>query len=312
MMPYLLLVGSGVCLTVMSLLRKEYDKRTTGNKMASFTFIAFTYLAILIIALAYFLVTRTFHEFAEIDGFTVLLGVGFALATFITTVICIVGTSYGSVSLLVVFANLGTVTLSCLYGLIFDSERNDAVLFTWIGLALVLGIMFLNFMTEEKGQNISERASKKKWVYQILCFVVFFTNGIALVIYSMLTKHRPLVGSWHFISLYSLICVALAAFFIAFHLLFGRNKREDMSVKLLPGRVCFALIGAYAVFFLLAELMAIINTTQLPIIVQAPLSFAIPMIILTISECLIYKMRVTKGMLLKMGLALCSSVLFVL
>ncbi len=309
MIPYLFLIASGVCLTAMSLLRKEYDRRTTGNPTASFTFIGITYIAILVVALGYFLITGSLASLAAIEGLTLLLGLGFALATFVTTIICIVGASYGSVSILVVFANLGTVTLSTLYGLIFDSERNGANVFIWLGLALVLGIMVINFA---EGSEKTERTAKEKWIYKLLCFIVFFTNGIALVIYSILTKHRPAVGSFAFIALYSLMCVLLAALCLVFLFLRERRGKERDAARLYVDRVTLALIGAYAVCFLIAELMSLANTTMLPIIIHAPLSFAIPVVILTVSESIIYKMPVTRCMMLKILLALAGSVLFVL
>ena len=310
MIPYLFLIASGVCLMAMSLLRKEYDRRTSGDPTASFTFIGITYIAILAVAFIYFLVSGTLGGLAAIDGLTLLLGLGFALATFITTIICIVGASYGSVSIIVVFANLGTVTLSTFYGLVFDSERNAASLFTWLGLLLVLGIMVLNF-TESTNEGREERSAKDKWIYKLLCFVVFFTNGIALVIYSILTKYRPSVSSWSFIALYSLMCVLLAVLCLFFLALRGR-KRQGGAVRISVSRITLLLIGAYAVFFLIAELMSLANTTMIPIIIHAPLSFAIPVVILTVAESIIYKMPVTKSMIFKIFLALAGSVLFVL
>ena len=309
MIAYLLLIATGITLTVMSLLRKEYDNRTQGLSMASYVFIGITYAFVLISALVYFLVTGTFDAFAEVDGLTLVLAVGMALATFITTVICIVGASYGSVSVIVVFANLGTVTLSTLYGLIFDSERNSPTVFTWVGLLFVLAVILLNFLGERKSDE--KDSPQKKRIYRLLCFFVFFTNGIALVIYSMLTKHRPNVGYWHFIFLYSVLCVVLAVLCVLFVLWRKRGEKQE-KVRDSVSRVTLVLIALYALFFVMGELMSLVNTTMMPIIIQAPLSFAIPVIILTVSECLIYRMRVTRGMILKMVLALVGSVLTVL
>ncbi|MBO5754514.1 MAG: hypothetical protein J6R89_00495 [Clostridia bacterium] len=51
---------------------------------------------------------------------------------------------------------------------------------------------------------------------------------------------------------------------------------------------------------------------MIPIIIQAPLSFAIPAIILTTSEALIYKTPVTKRMIVELVLSLACTLLFVL
>ena len=310
-MPYLFLVATGIALTVMSLLRKEYDRRTQGLSMASYVFIGITYTAILLASFVYFLASGSLGGFAEVDALTLLLAVGFALATFITTVICIVGASYGSVSIIVVFANLGTVTLSTVYGLLFDAERNKPTVFTWIGLLLVLAIILMNFLGEKKTAQAVGTPGKKR-IYKLLCFFVFFTNGIALVIYSMLTTHRPGFGYWHFISLYSALCVVFALVCVLFVLFRQRGKQTKERVSASLSRVTLLLIVLYAVFFLLGELMSLANTTMLPIIIHAPLSFAVPVIILTVSECLIYRVRLTRDAVIKMILALAGSVLTVL
>ncbi len=305
------LVISALCLTAMSLLRKEYDNRNTGDVAASFYFIALSYIFILVVAAVYFAVTGRFSVLAEIDGLTLLLGVGFAAATFITTIICIVGASYGSVSLLVVFANMGTVTLSVLYGLIFDPEKNQASLFTWIGLVLVLTVLALNFVWRDHTPAKNDTPRGKR-IYTLLCFTVFFTNGIALVIYSMLTRFRPSVDYIGFISLYSVICVLAAVVCLAVLLLW--RKRHIPTVKNRPylNRASLILTGAYAVFFLAGEVLSLINTTKLPIIIQAPLSFAVPIFILALGERLIYKTPITKTLVIEGSIALLGSIFFVL
>lgn len=294
----------------MSLLRKEYDRRNTGGLRASFSFIAFTYIWVSLAVVFVCAFSSNWESFSAFDGVGFLLAVGFALATFVTTIICIVGASYGSVSLLIVFANLGTVTLSTVYGLFFDAERNGGNVFVWLGFVLVALILVLNFLEKDESEKDAEKANRK-FVYRILCFCVFFTNGIALVIYSMLTKYRPAIDYFHFIGVYSVICVVMAVA----ALLVGRfcaSKKTDGALPRRTTAVSHGLIALYAVAFLFGEWLSILNTVSLPIIVQAPLSFAVPIILLALGELWIYKTPITRSMLLKMALALVGSVLFVL
>ena len=72
------------------------------------------------------------------------------------------------------------------------------------------------------------------------------------------------------------------------------------------------MVLAYAAASMTSELFALINTTQLPIIVQAPLGFGISAIVLAVFDRLLYRAPITRGLLLKLALALLGCVLFVL
>jgi hypothetical protein len=301
----------------MSLLRKEYDERNGKDLYPTFFFILVTFAAIALFSVGFFAISRTFPVLGEIDTLVMLLGIAYAVATFVSTIICIASASFGSVAVIVAFANLGIITMSTLYGMIFDSARNKPTVFTWIGLALAATVMVLNLLEGRQGGDATD--ARKKRVFRLFCLGIFFSNGPALVILSALTKYRPLFGEngIHFLFLYSAICAVAALVclgVIIFHRKSATADKGEARAATVPhiSAISIAIILLYSVAMMGSEWMALVNTAQLPIIVQAPLSFAIPVVLLTVTERLIYKTPITKSVLVKLLLCLCCCTLFVL
>lgn len=62
----------------------------------------------------------------------------------------------------------------------------------------------------------------------------------------------------------------------------------------------------------ISEYLALICTDTLPIIVQAPLSFTLSVVLIALMDFLIYRERLTKKQLLQIGLSILTSICFVL
>ena len=315
MLPYLFLVASAVLLSVMSLLRKEYDRGSRGEGLAaSFRFVILSFSATLLLAAVLLLIGGRLGGFLSLDPLVLLLALAYALATFLTTVICIVGASAGSLTLLISFARMGTITLSTLYGLLFDSARNVMSLPKALGLLAVAAVLALTLLGG-KGEGGTEGGNPR--LFRLLSVAIFFTNGVALVIYSLFTTHRAGFGKLHFLAVCAVFCILLGTACLAASRLLGRGKGgataagESASRAILSRRLLLVVL-AYAAASMTSELFALINTTQLPIIVQAPLGFGISAIVLAVFDRLLYRAPITRGLLLKLALALVGCVLFVL
>ncbi len=317
MLPYLFLVLSAVFLSAMSLLRKEYDRHSSHEGLAaSYRFVVLSFSATLLIAAVIFLIGGSFGEFLSLDWLVLLLALAYALATFLTTVICIVGASAGSLTLLIGFARMGTITLSTLYGLIFDPARNVMSLPKALGLLVVAAVMTLTLFG---GRGDREAGEGNPRLFRLLSVAIFFTNGVALVIYSLFTTHRPSFGKLHFLAVCAVFCILLGAACLAASHLLQRGQRRGgekaparSAHRAGIGRRMLLVVLGYAGVSMTSELFALINTTQLPIIVQAPLGFGISAIVLAVFDRLIYRAPITKPLLLKFTLALLACVLFML
>ena len=95
--------------------------------------------------------------------------------------------------------------------------------------------------------------------------------------------------------------MAIGFFFIADK----KSGKEFVVKQYMKGKplVCSLI---YGVVFFAAEFCSLTTTSLLPIVVQAPLSFAMDVIIVATVDYLIYKQKLTKIQLLQIGLAILS------
>ena len=84
------------------------------------------------------------------------------------------------------------------------------------------------------------------------------------------------------------------------------NVRMCISTKTL---LCMLTYGGG---FLLSEFTTIKITEIMPIVVQAPLKFAVDVVMVAMADFLLFKQKITKIQFAQIGLALISGVLFVL
>ena len=140
----------------------------------------------------------------------------------------------------------------------------------------------------------------------------FLFNGVALSEYSLFTSKRPNYGGFNFIFFYLFFCVILCS--VALGVLFIANKKngERFAVKEYVTGKNLACSMAYGVVFFLSEFFALTTTSILPIVIQAPLSFATSVILVAVADYLIYKQKLTKIQFIQMGLALVAGICFVL
>lgn len=309
---YLLILFNSVLLCAMSAARKEYQRKVDATLKSTLVFMGVSSLFVCLIGLIYCFST----DFALVrcaDGFVVGLGVLFAFILTINTCLCIFGAKYGSLAVITMFATLGTLVISTVYGLITDPIKNQLNAFNIVGLCLAVIIIALSFLAEKlKGGQAEQIEQKKSKIFIIICLAVFLFNGSALSVYSLFTSNRAEYGGFNFIFLYLFFCVLLCALSIGLFFILDKKNGKEFEVKqYIKGKplVCSLI---YGVVFFLAEFCALTTTSLLPIVVQAPLSFAMNVIIVAAVDYLIYKQKLTKIQLLQIGLAILSGVCFAL
>lgn len=306
---YIFLFITALSLSGMSILRKRYQKDSTDNYNSTLFFVGVYSGIVLLLGLLYFSVVG-FKSFQEIDLVVLLLGFLLACTITITTIICIIGTAYGNVTVLVMFATLGSLVLSSVYGLIVDPVRNKLNVWNIIAFIIVFVIVALNYVSEDKGENA--RGHKNKIIYRLLCIIVFFTNGAALVVYSALTTFKPTVNGFSFICLYSAFILCICAFLIGIAFLGKKKKETAEAIKTSCNWKTFVNITLYTGFFVLGEVLSIKCTEMIPVIIQAPLSFAFEVLVLTAMDYLAFKEKLSKVNVYQVILAVASGVLFAL
>lgn len=90
----------------------------------------------------------------------------------------------------------------------------------------------------------------------------------------------------------------------------GRSRFQCQDVYLYENIALYAHIRGGG--FLLSEFTTIKITEIMPIVVQAPLKFAVDVVMVAMADFLLFKQKITKIQFAQIGLALISGVLFVL
>lgn len=234
-----------------------------------------------------------FSIFHEIDSLVVWLAVGYSVIVTFSTILCIVAAPHGSLAVFNMFATLGQVVISTVYGVIFDSENNTIGLWNGLGLGLVFIILFLSLLEAQNEKQKQTGHNKKMFI--ILCFLIFFVNGGALVVYSLLTKHRPNYGGVDFIVLYSCLCFLFCALAFGLYCVKREKRLQTKSVlKNSLNKISIGCIAFYSLVFILSEWCALYVTSLLPIVIQAPLSFVAGLVIVLLFDWIFYKEKISK------------------
>lgn len=307
----LLLTLSSLCTCGMSLFRKQYEK-VNGKGLLSV--LVFLCLSTFVICIGVFLLLGAKIIF---NPLAFILAFALAIVSTLGVVVALVGLEYGNMTILALFARIGGIVFSCLYGLIFDASNNRLSIWKIIGFVFVAIILFLSFVKTKKAAHESETKTadkdrKKQLIFVFLCILTFF-NGLALPILSIQTKYNPGYKELDFTALYMLfqLCISLIVFLIVY-LVNKPCKKTNATIKsAVIGRGLLWIL-AYAVPYFAGEYLSLVCTETLPIIVQAPLSFTLSVVFIAVTDFLIYREKLSKKQLWQIGLAILTSVCFVL
>lgn len=312
---YLFILLSSLFICVMSAVRKEYQRSFGATLKSTLVFIGVSSLFVCLIGLVYCLATD-FAPVKQADGFIVGLSAIFALILTVNTCLGIFGSKYGSLAVLIMFATLGTLVISTAYGLIADPLKNRLSWFHIVGLCIVGGIIALSFFAEKykAGQTDEGKKSggKNGKMFILICLMAFLFNGVALSEYSIFTTNRPEYSGVNFIFWYLFFCVLICAIVLGVLFLMDRRRGRAFGVQEYLQKKALGCAIAYGVVFFLSEFFALTTTSLLPIVIQAPLSFAMNVVTVAIADYVIYKQKLTKVQLVQMALAIISGICFVL
>ena len=307
---YLLILVGAVMLAAMAAVRKEYQRRAGATLFSTLLFMCLSSLFITLIGAVY----ATSTDLALIrnaDGLVLGLGAVFAVVLTVNTCLCIFGAKYGSLAVLMTFATLGTLVISSIYGLIFAPEENALTVYRVAGLLLSAVIIALGFIGDKRTGREEKKTRRDQRIFVLICIGVFLFNGSALSIYSMFTAHRAEYGGFNFIFLYSFFCVLLSLVGLAALRLF-RGKLaagEGRDTFRISHLICAVGYGA---IFSVNEFCALTATSILPIVIQAPLSFAVNLVVVAAADYFIYRQKLTGIQLVQVALAILSGVCFAL
>ena len=307
---YFLILLSSIFMCFMTASRKEYQRKVDATLKSTLIFMGVSSLFVCLIGVVYCCFTN-FALIKNADAFVVFLGALFAFILTVNTCLCIFGAKYGSLAMITTFATLGTLVISTVFGLITDPVKNKLTTFNLLGLILAVVIIALSFISsKDKNSQITDKKNNKIFIF--ICLAIFIFNGSALSVYSVFTSNRASFGGFNFIFLYLFFCVLLCALVLLVLYLKGKNKGEEFGVKnYVTGKPLLCMLF-YGIVFFCSEFCALTTTSILPIVIQAPLGFAMNVVIVAIADYLIYRQKLTKMQLIQIAIAILSGVCFAL
>lgn len=289
-----LLLLSSIFMGIMSILRKEYQERSSISLMPTVIFL----IGVSIIGAV---VSAVAGHGLRISGPSLSLAVCYAVISAITTFICIYGTAFGNVSAIILLASLGNLVLPSIFGFITQPDQNSLSAYKAVGFLLAICCMVMNFWGSEH--------KKSNAVYKFLCALVFFSQGSALIILSLKNTYCPDISNYEFITQHMLTTVAIMAVILIANLF--KNKKDTAEcIKKALNKGCMAIILSYAVLFFLSDLLAMKCVDMIPLTVQATMKFCIPIITTAVLERIFYKTKFTKANILQMTLAFLCCICF--
>ncbi len=277
-LPFLLVCTGSVMVSIMSILRKEYQIQN-GKGLTTTIFFS------LFISIIGFLFALLVNKGFEFDLPSLFFAGIYALISTVTASICICATAYGSVSTLLLWAMLGNLVLPSLFGIITQPAENSLSPSKILGFLMALVCVVINFVVDKNKKRSDFR-------FKLLCALVFFTNGSALIIFNLKNRLCDNISNIGFISEYLLLTVAITSIWLI--CINIKNKAVFQNIKSTITRKSFTIMICYAGLFLASELLALLCSGILPLVIQAPISFCVPIITTAIIDYLVYKVKLTK------------------
>lgn len=331
----------------MSQLRKKYQMANGIGLVSTLSFI-------LLASLSAAIVGSFFSEGLRFEPYSFVFATGYALFSTVTAALCICGTAFGNLSVLIMYATLGTLIIPSVYGLIVLPEENVLTAWKACGFVAAFVCLALNFWGSKgaagadvtKVDDVAQKLGKDKSggadvvkndvgdsgrsrsgasradvaerneiaqtavIFKVMCAVVFFTNGSALVVYNLENRYCSDYSYYSFVTEYMLISAALLAVVLVI-LLFKNRKQFLGEAKQVATAKNMGIILLYAILFFASDLLSINCAGMIPLIIQAPVSFCVPVIVVAILDYILYREKLTKRNLLQMAAALVCCICFV-
>ena len=299
----LYIIGASTFVGVMSQLRKKYQ---IVNGIGLIPTLSFVMLVSLLAAI----VGSFFADGLRFELHSFLFATGFAFLSTVTAALCICGSAFGNLSVLIMYASLGTLTIPSVYGLMVLPEENVLTVGKGCGFVAAFLCLLLNFVKYKK-DDVNKVCTKSSIIFKLMCVVVFFTNGSALVVYNLENRYCSDYSYYCFVTEYMLISVVMVA--IVLGILLIRNCGKFLEeIKPVARVKNLGIIFLYAILYFASDLLSLNCAGMIPLIIQAPVSFCLPIIVVAIMDYVLYREKLTKRNVLQVVLAFVCCICFVI
>ena len=308
-MGYVCLIGAMLGISFMYVFMKLFSGSVRNGLCVS---LAFTVVFSLVATLACTIIGGglPFHVTESI-----LLAIAFSVVTIGFSLLGIVVVRLGSMSMYSMFATLGAIVISFLYGIIFNGE--GATTSAWRYVAVVIMVVSLVFpvLDDMRGKDKGDKKGARL-VFWLACFLGFVVNGMTgpiMTVQEGVQKAGAEITSIQFCGLYMLFTAGLALVILAVLLLIPKTRPQAIQAKQILGVKPLLFSAGYGAVTCVGNSLNIEALSHgVPSSVQFPVVNG--GVILVTALIGMFAFREKSGILTKvgLGLTLIASVLFVL
>lgn len=210
----------------------------------------------------------------------------FSVASLVTAILCLIGTGWGNISIIITCASLGKLVLPTIFGIIVLPEDNIITAYKLLGFLFAAITLALNFVpVKSAGKN------RNAFKFKLACIIVFFTQGSALIIYNIVNRMN--IAGDGFVTMY----MAISAFLMLFAIVIAyfRNTTDfKKEIKCAITAKSILIIIGYAVLAFTSDKLSLTCSGMVPLIFQAPVEFCVPIVVIAIIDFIIYRERLSK------------------
>ena len=210
----------------------------------------------------------------------------FSVASLVTAILCLIGTGWGNISIIITCASLGKLVLPTIFGIIVLPEDNIITAYKVLGFLFAAITLVLNFVPEKSAEK-----NGNAFKFKLACIIVFFTQGSALIIYNIVNRMN--IAGDGFVTMYMAISVLLML--LAIVIAYFRN--QSVFKKEIKGTMTaksILIIIGYAILAFTSDKLSLTCSGMVPLIFQAPVEFCVPIVVIAIIDFIIYRERLSK------------------
>ena len=294
-MEYFFLLSACVCFSVQSIFSKLYQKKSGGSISACLVNSTMTSFFGVLYCFAYALIIQS-EIFFTMTKPAIIYSIIYATAGMISTVVFLFGLNFGNLSILMTYSLLGGMVLPFVYGILFCNE--DFTVFKCIGTLLLLISLLPTAYDSYKHNNKENLKKNSHLIFPILCFLVFFCNGMTGVVAKAHQMSPEAITSDQFVMLGSFEKTLLSLIIFGIYLFATRKSKSvsGSSMKITPKYVC--LLGfyllSYAVIHSMGDILSLLCASEMDSSIQFSLISAFCIFFTAIIGQLIFKEKITK------------------
>lgn len=228
----------------------------------------------------------------------------FSVASLVTAILCLIGTGWGNISIIITCASLGKLVLPTIFGIIVLPEDNIITAYKLLGFLFAAITLALNFVPVK-----SDGKNRNAFKFKLACIIVFFTQGSALIIYNIVNRMN--IAGDGFVTMYMAISALLMLFAIVIAY-FGYPNVFKKEIKGTMTAKSILIIIGYAVLAFTSDKLSLTCSGIVPLIFQAPVEFCVPIVVIAIIDFMIYRERLSKRQYIQLFTAFLSSGFFMI